>query len=235
MEEEPLMSPADILYDGLYYIQKCSPRLVGGKWPLSASLLPDNTQVTQINVPPPSVSRALLEFTSRDAMRLDLPITYEQPIIVNTMNEIWKQTLSNGTRCAELNMSVPISTVEHENTQLQWNRVSKTATSTAVPTCKYGPECDACFLENSPGPLQVYLSVECQDQFDQTGKNNPKLLMGSVTCLLVNAYFLTGTVPEEAMFCLLCIRRGNSCAHSVDINNCFNNINCETQTPRLCT
>ena len=163
------MRPADVLFDSLYYIQKQLPRAVNGKWPLSASLLPSKTKPIKLHEAPPSVSREILKFTSKDAMRLHLPVTYEQPIIVNTMNELWKQTLSNGTKAAECNMSIPISTVEHENTQLQWGRVSQSTPTAAVPVCKYGTECDACFIENSPGPLQVYLSVECQDMFDKSG------------------------------------------------------------------
>jgi len=207
MEEEPLMGPVDVLYDGLYYAQKSAPRLTNGKWPLSASLLPDKTQVTNISTSPPSVSKTLLEFTSQDAMRLNLPVTCEQPIVVNTMHEVWKRTLDNGTRAAEMNMSIPISTVEHENTQLQWNRVAKAHTATPVPTCKYGTECDACLLENSPGPLQVYLSVECQDRFDATGN-----------------------IPDEAMFCLMCIRRD---AQAVYMMHASAVTNSEIQTGRV--
>jgi len=53
-----------------------------------------------------------------------------------------------------------------------------------LPHCHFGDECDACRLPGAPAPLHVYLSVAEQDAFDARG-----------------------TVPQAALFCLLCIRR----------------------------
>ena len=67
---------------------------------------------------------------------------------------------------------MPVSTVEHENTQLRWGR--------KLPLCAFGCECDGHLLRNSPGPLHVYLSVSEQEKFDSDGT----VPTGALFCLL---------------------------------------------------
>ena len=74
-----------------------------------------------------------------------------------------------------------ISTAEHENTQLVYNR--KSSTGTQMPFCCRGEDCDARFLPGAPGPLNPYLRPDEEQEFEATGR-----------------------MPGGDMLCLLCIR-----------------------------
>ena len=132
---------------------------------------------------PTSVINALQEFTSSESMRLDLPLVNLDSVELSTVHAAWSQTLGNATGLPQ-EMHIPVSTVEHENTQLMWNRKSKKHPSKLVPLCKWDCDCAATELGDHQGPLPVYLSVTEQEEFD-----------------------VTGNVPENSHFCLLCIRR----------------------------
>lgn len=169
------MDPALFAFDALYYASKKCPTVVNDKWSISAAIAPANTREACLSLPPSGES-ALLQFTSNDLMRLQLPVKPAR-ITVEAVHEAWQKALLACTPAASEGLLVPISPVEHENEQLKWGRKN-------VPLCRFGSECDACLLENAPGPLHAYLSVQEQDVLDATGQ-----------------------APKAALFCLLCIRR----------------------------
>lgn len=78
---------------------------------------------------------------------------------------------------------VEISTVEHENTQLVFNRVSKSIPDASVPVCANGANCYTCFMQYTDIPLQIYLSADTQAHFDATG-TLPTTSVHSSVCLL---------------------------------------------------
>ena len=169
------MDPAALAADALYYSSKKHPVSVAGKWGLSAAVAPAGVTASA-NDMPPSSEAAILAFTADEVMRLQLPVTPPR-VAVAAVHKAWEAAMLAATPASEAGLHVPISTVEHENEQLSWNRPG-------LPLCRFGPECDGAALQGSPGPLPVYLSIAEQDKYEETKR-----------------------VPEGALFCLLCIRR----------------------------
>lgn len=124
-----------------------------------------------------SVMNELSEFCAHPGNRASMPLLRPTAIKFEMISNAWQKVLSEKLSPSETPACVPVSTVEHENTQLEWGRKH-------VPLCASRQECEALTLPGAPGPLPVYLSVSEQDQFDKTKA--------------------TPTIPR---FCLLCIRR----------------------------
>lgn len=119
----------------------------------------------------PSVAAALRDFTNNDCYKTDLNLFNSSTSThVELMQEAWKKALqvtcvrhtSTGTEC-----HIPVSTVEHENTQLVWGRTSTTK-KTPVDFCAYGADCDAYKIRANQGPLQRYMTASEQTHFDKT-------------------------------------------------------------------
>lgn len=165
------MHPAAFAADALFYSSKAHPTAVDGKWAPTAAIAPAGARASA-NELPPSAEAAILQFTSNEVARLQLPVS-PQNLAVEAVHMAWEQALLAATPAAEAGLKVPISTVEHENDQLTWTRPG-------VPPCRFANECDACRLPHAPGPLPVYLSIDEQDAFDRTGEVPP----GSLFCLL---------------------------------------------------
>lgn len=169
------MDPADFAADALYYSSKTHPHSVAGKWGVSAAVAPAATTKGAVDLPP-SAETAILRFTTDEVSRLQLPVAMPR-IAVDEVHRAWETALLACTPAGAAGLHVPVSTVEHENVQLGWDRPG-------VPLCRFGGECDAGLLPGAPGPLHVYLSIAEQDRHDDTGET-----------------------PQGALFCLLCIRR----------------------------
>lgn len=67
---------------------------------------------------------------------------------------------------------LPLTTVEHDNSQLMWNRCSLKFKDRKVPLCiqagDYG-RCAGSKIQGSPGPLHMYMSKLEQELFDNQG------------------------------------------------------------------
>lgn len=79
-----------------------------------------------------------------------------------------------------LTVAIPLTTVEHDNDQLTWNRTSKNHPHIRVPKCLHADEdpsffspCVATKLPGHPGPLQMWLSPSQQLLFDENGDLPP--------------------------------------------------------------
>lgn len=183
-----MLPVCDFLYDTLFYSSKLSPRKnPNGQWPLGTSLRPcaeyHKYPLKGSGLVPMSVSNAIAEFTASESMRLELPLVMLSAPRISAVHELWSELLGSATGLPEP-CHIPVSTVEHENTQLVWHRRSAKHPDKNLTLCKWEGDCAACDLSDNQGPLPVYLSVTEQEAFDETG-----------------------IVPDNAHFCLLCIRR----------------------------
>lgn len=117
----------------------------------------------------PSIAAALRDFTNNDCYKPQLHLfSANTTIRTDLMEDAWKHALSVTTRCTPTEtFHIPISTVEHDNTQLVWNRVS-VATNTPVDTCAYGADCEAHKIRANQGALQRYMTASEQVHFDAT-------------------------------------------------------------------
>lgn len=178
-----MLPPWDVLFDGLHFLAKTNPNKTNDKYSLGSALLPANARKVAPSAFPSEVHK-LLAFVGDETMRLQLPVVAPTRAVVESVHDVFRSALAAATVSGKEGLVVPISTVEHENLQLAWDRKSKKHPKIAVPLCKYDEDCDAHLVENNRGPLPAYLTVAEQDDFDETGK-----------------------LPPMAMFCLLCIRR----------------------------
>ena len=93
---------------------------------------------------------------------------------------------------------LPLTTVEHDNSQLMWNRHSLKFKDKKVPLCIQGCRCAGSRLQGSPGPLHVYLSKIEQELFDNQGickEEGPCLLCIRLT--LTELFLLNGNVQNN--------------------------------------
>lgn len=207
----------DMLYDTLFYTSKTAPRKnPNGRWPLGTAIRPPGDGPSAHKYPllsdrdepvPQSVSNAIAEFTASESMRLNLPLIASQSTVLDTVHAAWDVALGRCTGLPEP-CHIPISTVEHESSQLAWHRYSASHPKVELPLCKWESDCAVLMYPDNQGPLPVYLSASEQDQFDATG-----------------------VVPENAHFCLLCIRRD---AQVVCLVNRQAVVNPAVQTGRMC-
>lgn len=164
----------NLLFDALFYLAKHAPkRAASQKWPLGASL---GATSAVAFASPRSVQSAIEEFCSHAGKRASMPLVRPVAIRFDLVATAWDQALRELKGMPDGGV-VPVSTVEHETTQLQWGR-------TGVPECVAGCECEAKAMESAPAPLHVYLSASEQAAFDTHGD-----------------------LPDQPRFCLLCIRR----------------------------
>lgn len=77
--------------------------------------------------------------------------------------------------------AVPLTTVEHDNLQLTWNRCSRNHPDKKVPNCINADDdpsvfmpCFAVKLAGNQGPLPMWLSPSQQLVFDETGELPPR-------------------------------------------------------------
>jgi hypothetical protein len=183
----------DMLYDTLFYSSKIKPHLnPNGKWPLGTAIRPSTTGPSAHKYPlfigssdtvPQSVTNAIAEFTASESMRLNLPLVSTHSVTLDTVHAAWDDILGTCTGQPEP-CHIPISTVEHESSQLTWHRCSATHPTKVVSLCRWENDCQVLDYPDNQGPLPVYLSASEQDKFDATG-----------------------IMPDNAYFCLLCIRR----------------------------
>lgn len=178
-----MLQPWDLLFDALHFAAKANPRRQNGVWPVGAALVPEEVRKCAPRAWP-SEAAAILAFAGDETMRLRLPVAASERAVVAVVRDTISEALTHATPNGQPGATVPISTALHENGQLCWGRRSAKHAQITVPICRYGDNCDALCLEHAPGPLPVYLTPAEQDTFDETG-----------------------TVPEMALFCLLCIRR----------------------------
>ena len=80
-----------------------------------------------------------------------------------------------------LTVATPLTTVEHDNLQLTWNRSSRNHPHIKVPNCLHADDdpsifcpCFATKLPSNQGPLPMWLSPSQQLLFDETGELPPR-------------------------------------------------------------
>ena len=175
MEDASLLDVANLLFDALFYDPHVRCRQSSRhEWPLGQPLRSTSSHCKQA---PTSVMNELSEFCANPANRRSMPLLRPTAIKFQMISNAWQKVLSERWACLDEPRCVPVSTVEHETTQLEWNRAQ-------VPLCASKEECEALTLPGAPGPLPIYLSIAEQDAFD-----------------------LRKDCPIIPRFCLLCIRR----------------------------
>jgi len=119
----------------------------------------------------PSVAAALRDFTKNDCYKSDLNLfSSNKTTRTELMQEAWRRALEVTSLQSTDKKSichVPISTVEHENTQLVWGRHSQ-HNKLPVDDCCYGVDCDAHKIRANQGVLQRYMTPSEQQHFDTT-------------------------------------------------------------------
>jgi len=133
----------------------------------------------------PSICNAVLKFVQNDCYKTNLNLfSIAEDVQTELMQEAWERGLDvASSKVDKISCHIPVSTVEHDNSQLVWGRTSFTS-GALVNSCSHEEECDSLKLRGNQGPLQRYMSPEEQLLFDSTG-----------------------THPSAPDFCLLCIRR----------------------------
>ena len=129
---------------------------------------------------PPSVVHSISNMLNRDLFTTDLPIFVpSQSSVFRSIGELWYESLNHVTDLPASKIdhtpfeeSISLSTVEHDNTQLQWGRKSRNYPDVCLPMCQFGEEgdCDALRLEFNQGPLHPYMSIAEEQEFQEHGK-----------------------------------------------------------------
>lgn len=86
-------------------------------------------------------------------------------------------------------LCIPISTAEHDATQLVYGRVG-------VPTCMSGDDCIGAQLRGAPGPLSLYMTPDEHAEFERTGAvpNGPHACMLCVMAMYENMVIHTEAI-----------------------------------------
>ena len=129
---------------------------------------------------PPSVVHSISNMLNRDLFTTDLPIFVpSQSSVFRSIGELWYESLNHVKDLPARKIdhtpfeeSISLSTVEHDNTQLQWGRKSRNYPDVCLPMCQFGEEgdCDALRLEFNQGPLHPYMSIAEEQEFQEHGK-----------------------------------------------------------------
>lgn len=191
------MTPTDLLFDLLHYASKIDPQPAhNGLFPLGVTLRPSDILDNKLSVHKacgpnflaPSCARKIKDFVATDGYKTNLPaFRIMADSKADLMQQAWKHACPvssvkvNLPEEADISSMVCISTVPHENRQLEWGRKNN---NKCVPLCDYSDECEALSLRGNQGPLHAYLTPLQQKAFDASGE-----------------------LPEGPYFCLLCIRR----------------------------
>lgn len=189
VDGETTVDAANIFIDILFYWEKLKPsEYEDTGWPLAASIRPSgsHTKKSSVLTVAPSIASTLKKIACKDGGRLNMPlVTMHANVKVKHLSELWESffEVKSDVDPNFCHPQIPVSTADHENSQLYWGRKSK-KTGKPIKTCQYGCECAAKTLICNQGCLGIYLTPAEQDEFDATGN-----------------------IPENALFCLLCIRR----------------------------
>ena len=155
--ETECLDVANLLFDSLFYGHAWSRQTSQHKWPLGQ---PQRAASNLCKQAPMSVMNEISEFCANPANRASMPLLRPVAIKFNMISNAWQKIFDEGDVCPGTG-KVPISTVEHETTQLEWDRPG-------VPLCVSQQECEALNLTGAPGPLPAYLSAEEQELFATT-------------------------------------------------------------------
>ena len=195
------LSAADVLFDCIHYAGKIKPPKINGMFGVGVTLRNPIFKMTPSQITDakkakpdlaPSVANTIKEFVAMDGFQSNLPaFKVKTDSTCEFLAQAWSSIspvsnvkLPKGHDDKEQNVNICVSTVDHENGQLEWGRVSKKHCHVCIPLCDYEEECEAQSLRGNQGPLGTYLTPSQQELFDETGE-----------------------VPEGPYFCLLCIRR----------------------------
>jgi len=169
------MRAHELFFDAVFYNNLVTR--TDGKWPLGGTLMPSVPRVVEAapaerDTVPMSVRQAIQAFCSTN-MKRNIPVVTADTPVVHTVTRQWQAAVAAvRSHTPAGTVQVPVSTVEHENSQLEWGR-------TGVRLCACGDECDATALDNNQGPLHVYFSVAEHDRFAANGAHPDRLF-----CLL---------------------------------------------------
>lgn len=137
--------PWRLLLDIVHWALRDSPKRANGKWPIGAAI---RRQVAERAVGTSSGADAIAKFCAPIAYQTELPFiaveTPQPPPQIDTIAGI-------GVVPCDPPAMVPISTSQHEDTQLVWNDPKP------AHRCASGAACAAAQLPNSPGPLPYYV------------------------------------------------------------------------------
>ena len=176
MSGADVLDVANLLFDALFYDPHVRTRQSSRhEWPLGQPQRATSPLCVQA---PMSIMNEISEFCAHPGNRNSMPLLRPTAIKFEMISNAWQRILSETLPGINTEKKcIPVSTVEHETTQLCWGRKD-------IPVCASRHECEALTLQGAPGPLPIYLPVTEQDEFDLTKK-----------------------LPNVPRFCLLCIRR----------------------------
>lgn len=130
----------------------------------------------------PGIAKAISDLCSSFAYSTQIPfLCFDEDPKQKLYHSILSDVIFNSTNVVSkqsgMYHSVPISTVEHENEMLIFNRHDN------LPLCMHGISCVASKFIHAPGPLNVYLLPSEEEHFK-----------------------LSGELPDGELPCLVCIR-----------------------------
>ena len=139
-----------LVLDGVHWCNRMAPVKVDEKWALGAALRPIQSPL-KYRPPPPSIAAAIVKFTSGIVYEGGLPFqqapTTEQESVLSAYPPGSIGALAT-VQCHPP-ACIPISTVEHDRTQLVWND--------STHLCASGESCAALALPFAPGPLPFFV------------------------------------------------------------------------------
>jgi hypothetical protein len=181
-----------------YFRQLDSPKLPAGRWGsvqtvqstgLVEEVAPNvhaaahhrarkNHAVVAFNAIPPSIRRAYTRLRRNDLYGVTGPVYRVSPEYKSTvLSEAWNQCIKTVTVhtmtavddvASSIPLSIPLSTVEHENEQLRIGRRS-TATGKHLGECCEEQNCEALGFVGNNKPLHPYLTPSQELDFQRNG------------------------------------------------------------------
>lgn len=139
-----------LVLDAVHWCNFMNPVQVNDKWAIGAALRPLNSPL-KYRPPPPSVGEAIVHFTSGVLYEGAMPFQQapeakrESPLSAYPPGSIG----NIATIQCHPPACIPVSTVEHDRTQLIWNDPNH--------LCASGQSCAAVTLPFAPGPLPFFV------------------------------------------------------------------------------
>lgn len=140
-----------LVLDGVHWCNFIAPLQIDNKWALGAALRPLKSPL-KYRPPPPSIAEAITKFTTGIVYEGGLPFqqtpTMEEADCILSSYPPGSIGAISTVQCHPP-ACVPVSTVEHDRTQLIWNDKQH--------PCASGEACAAAALPFAPGPLPFYV------------------------------------------------------------------------------
>lgn len=141
-----------LVLDGVHWCNLMFPVKVDKKWALGAALRPLNSPL-KYRPPPPSIAAIIVDFTKDVVYEGGMP--FQQTPVAKRRTTLSAYPPGSIGAIATVQCHppacIPVSTVDHDRTQLIWND------NDPAHICASGASCAANALPFSPGPLPFYV------------------------------------------------------------------------------